>query len=348
MKNYLRRISQKSMSKIKKNKQKPQSNFIIHKKKKKENDKEIVLEGINLKKIKTVKELIFSEEVLNRQEMTFQQESNFEMIDLLESEGLVNIPKRDREIAAKVLSESERTKSIPQIEEPVKSKKLPKERIVETEEDFFRELNRLNKAFEKSEISYGESDIRASIEDYKKRQIETAKSKLTFDDMLKIYIKFLRNPKVQKEKYIEAFEKVKEQPDEGLNQIKNICLNLTHQNEIIFFLKAFAQKAEHLDSWEIWRIWDALENQVVSCAKFCSLEEMELISEMMTKIGVVSNPFVHEYEALLLDSKSELFSIERAQIFNKFYNIIKFFISQKEVRSEFLFEISRWSILMHM
>jgi hypothetical protein len=268
----------------------------------------------------------------------------------MESEGLIDIPKKDREIAAKVFSESENKKSIPQIEDhgQARTKKLPKEKMVETEEDFFKELNRLNKAFEKSEIKYEESDIRGSLNDYKRKQVESAKKRLTLEDMLKIYIKFLRNPKVQKEKYIEMFDLLRENPKEGLKQIKKICLNLTHQNEIIFFLKAFAEKANNLDVWEIWKIWDLLENQIVSCAKFCSIDEMELISDRMTKIGITSSAFVHEYEALVLDSKSELFSIERAQIFNKFYEIIRFFISQKEVRSEFLFEISRWSILMHL
>jgi uncharacterized short protein YbdD (DUF466 family) len=325
------------------------SNFIIHKKKKKHQHQDIYFEGVNLNKIETMKDLIFSEEVLTRQEKDFQIESNFEIIDMVESEGLVKIPKRDQKIAQKVLEETEKefvTPLIGEEQEDVKSSRKAKEKPVETEEQFFKEMNRLNKTFEKDDFLYHEGGLRNTLEDYKQKQIESARSKLSFNDLLKIYIKFLQNPKVQKEKYVNIFATYQQNPKEGFKLIKANMSVLSHHSEMIFFLKAFANASSELESWEIWRIWDKIEHPVVEASRYCSLEEMSMIADLLTKINVVSSKFVHEYEEMILDSKSELFSIERAEIFNKFYKIVSFFVSQKEIRSEFLFDISRWSILM--
>lgn len=343
----LRLLRQFSKIKQKKSTNKRKSNFIVHKKPRKHEHQDIFYEGIDINKMGTMKELIFSDEVLMRQEEEFQVDSSFEIIDLMESEGLVSLPQRDVEISERVLKQLPERFEEQEEQRIPKSKRPDKERPVETEEDFFKEMNRLNKDFEKGQISFEEGDIRRSLDDYKKKQMETARSKLNFDDLLKIYVKFLKNPKVQKEKYIQIFETYGENPKEGFRKIKAQIPFLSHHNEVIFFLKAMATHSKNLDTWEIWKIWDFVEHTIVEATRYCSIEEMDLVSDLITQIGVVSPKFVHEYEDLLLESKSELFSIERAQIFNKFYKIIKFFVSQKEARSEFLFEISRWSILMH-
>ena len=349
MKSYLRRLGFNSFSKIKKSQTsqaKKHKNFIVHKKKRHSTEIDIKIEGINLNKFSTVKDLIFSEEVMSRQEEDFQRDSNFEVIDLLEAQNLVEIPQAHRQISARVSTQRQVLGQLPGPEEPAKSKKPPNERIVETEEDFLREFNRLNRSFENNEIEYEPEDVRRSLQDYKKRQTESAQKRLKFEDLLLIYLKFLRNPKVQKPRYVGIFETLRRDPVEGLRLVKQQVPFLAHQNELIFFLKAFAHEAQNLNAWEIWRVWEVLENRVVACAKFCSVDELELFCEVLSQIGVVSPEFVQEYEEVVLDSKSEIFSLERARIFNRLYGIVQFFVAQREVRSEFLFEIARWSILM--
>ena len=184
------------------------------------------------------------------------------------------------------------------------------------------------------------------MSEYKKLQKENFKKRLSFEDLLKIYLRFLQNPKVQKQKYLDDLKFYLEDRKQGLRKIKKMSSKLETNKESLFFLKAFLAMKDEFEAHDLWTIWDTVEESVLTFLAHSSLSEMQFAAELMTELGLNCPQLMHFLENEVIDAKSEIFRGPRDQIFKTIYGFTNLFVRQKEVRSEFFYSISKWSVLM--
>lgn len=210
-------------------------------------------------------------------------------------------------------------------------------------------MKRLEKSFNKDDISSVEnkSIFDETISNYKKKKETEYKQRLSFNDVLLIYIKFLKNEKVQNQKFVNLIDQyILTDQNNSHEQISKIRKSLKTHKEMFFMLKAIILQRDNIDAWKLNLLWENIEDLIITNCSMLSFIEFELLTDFISELGLISAGISHEYEEMILDSKSEIFSVEREQIFNRLYKIIQFFTNQKEIRSEFFFEISHWTQIM--